>query len=350
MDNNIWKETIQNLNGPLDLFFSELAKQKVSTKLIDASSGDKDQTLGYVDETKLFKSIDDGFQVEVLLGFKGDWPAVFHKPLQEREGLDDDADNIYSSLTAHLTASAVESMNRIGADLQVYPFSEVKKDPSLNIRTYYLSRWDLQVPGPDHKGDLEFVFIISVPNEKMIEKYSEAMANSPALDSSEFSAMAKETVTELLGNKKQVETEEKGEPIEEKPEPKEEEIEHEDTEEARPPHITDKNGHGANVEFEPFIKSHNIKNNREVRNIDMLRDVEMEVSVELGRKKMPLGKILQQVKGSVIELEKLSGEPVDILVNGRCIAVGDVVVIDEHFGVRITRLMAEHELMKSGSS
>jgi flagellar motor switch protein FliN/FliY len=81
----------------------------------------------------------------------------------------------------------------------------------------------------------------------------------------------------------------------------------------------------------------------------MLKDVEMQVSVELGRKKMPLGKILQLMKGSVIELEKLAGEPVDILVNGRCIAMGDVVVIDEHFGVRITRLMAAHESMKKVS-
>ncbi|MEX0779606.1 MAG: flagellar motor switch protein FliN [Balneolales bacterium] len=349
MDNNIWKETIQNLNEPLGLFFSELAKQKVNMELADASSGDKDQTLEYVEGIKLFKSIDDGFQVEILLGFKGDWPAVFQKPLQER-GDHDKADHLFSSLTAHLTVSAVESMNRIGADLQIYPFSEVKKDPSLNIRTYYLSRWSLQVPESEHSEGLEFVFIISVPNKKMVEKYSTAMANSPELNSPGFSAMAKQTVAELLGSKERAETEEQDEPIEDSPKPKaEEEPEPDGEEEVKPPHITDKNGHGATVEFEPFIKSHNIKNNREVRNIDMLRDVEMEVSVELGRKKMPLGKILQQVKGSVIELDKLSGEPVDILVNGRCIALGDVVVIDEHFGVRITRLMAEHELMKSGS-
>ena len=61
---------------------------------------------------------------------------------------------------------------------------------------------------------------------------------------------------------------------------------------------------------------------------------------------MPLGKILQLVKGAVIELDKLSGEPVDILVNNRRIAVGNVVVIDEHFGVRITNLLAEHKQMK----
>lgn len=74
-------------------------------------------------------------------------------------------------------------------------------------------------------------------------------------------------------------------------------------------------------------------------NIDLLKDVELDVSVELGRIELPLGKVLQLAKGSVIELEKLAGEPVDILVNGRQIAHGEVVVIDEHFGVRISNLI-----------
>lgn len=74
-------------------------------------------------------------------------------------------------------------------------------------------------------------------------------------------------------------------------------------------------------------------------NMDLLKDVELDVSVELGRIELPLGKVLQLVKGSVIELEKLAGEPVDILVNGNRIALGEVVVIDEHFGVRISSLV-----------
>jgi len=104
---------------------------------------------------------------------------------------------------------------------------------------------------------------------------------------------------------------------------------------------------GQKVEFEEFDKNKARKNNLEVHNLDLLKDVEMTLSVELGRREMSLGQILQVVKGSVIELEKLAGEPVEILVNGRKIAEGDVVVIDEHFGVRISKLLANHDRMKA---
>lgn len=107
---------------------------------------------------------------------------------------------------------------------------------------------------------------------------------------------------------------------------------------------------GQNVEFEEFDKKNSQNNNREMHNLDLLKDVEMVLSVELGRREMSLGQILQVVKGSVIELEKLAGEPVEILVNGRKIAEGDVVVIDEHFGVRISNLLASHDKMKAEAS
>ncbi len=81
--------------------------------------------------------------------------------------------------------------------------------------------------------------------------------------------------------------------------------------------------------------------------MDLLKDVEMEVSVELGKIEVPLGKVLQLSKGSVLELEKLAGEPVDVLVNGHRIAHGEVVVIDEHFGVRISNLITTRQRLAS---
>lgn len=77
--------------------------------------------------------------------------------------------------------------------------------------------------------------------------------------------------------------------------------------------------------------------------IDLLYDVQLELSVELGRATMPVRDILQLGAGSVIELDKLGGEPVDILVNGRLIARGEVVVVDENFGVRVTELVTRSE-------
>jgi flagellar motor switch protein FliN/FliY len=72
--------------------------------------------------------------------------------------------------------------------------------------------------------------------------------------------------------------------------------------------------------------------------LGMLADVELDVTVELGRRRMPLSDILRLTSGSVVELEKLVGEPLQIFANNRLIAEGEAVVIDDQFGVRITSL------------
>jgi len=73
--------------------------------------------------------------------------------------------------------------------------------------------------------------------------------------------------------------------------------------------------------------------------IDRLMDVNLNLSVELGRKDMQIKEILNLGPGKIIELDKLAGEPVDLLVNGKLLAKGEVVVVDENFGVRITELV-----------
>lgn len=84
----------------------------------------------------------------------------------------------------------------------------------------------------------------------------------------------------------------------------------------------------------------------ETRNIDILMDVNLPVTIELGRTKMSISDILGLGSGSVVELNKLAGEPVDVLVNYKIVAKGEVVVIDENFGVRITQLMTPEERLK----
>jgi flagellar motor switch protein FliN/FliY len=78
-------------------------------------------------------------------------------------------------------------------------------------------------------------------------------------------------------------------------------------------------------------------------NIDLIMDVPLQVTVELGRTRKLIRDILELAPGSVVELDKLAGEPVDILVNGKLIAKGEVVVIDENFGVRITDIISPLE-------
>jgi len=81
-------------------------------------------------------------------------------------------------------------------------------------------------------------------------------------------------------------------------------------------------------------------------NIERLMDVSLNVSVELGRKIMMIKDILALGPGHIVELDKLAGEPVDLLVNGKKMAKGEVVVIDENFGVRITDLLSREERLK----
>ncbi|MBA7588616.1 hypothetical protein ES708_30680 [subsurface metagenome] len=85
----------------------------------------------------------------------------------------------------------------------------------------------------------------------------------------------------------------------------------------------------------------------ERQNINRLLDVSLQLSVELGRKRMQIKEILDLGPGKIIELDKLAGEPVDLLVNGRLLARGEVVVVDENFGIRITDLVDPKDRVKS---
>jgi flagellar motor switch protein FliN/FliY len=82
---------------------------------------------------------------------------------------------------------------------------------------------------------------------------------------------------------------------------------------------------------------------QDIQNLDMLLDIPLQVTVELGRTKRSVKEILELSSGSIIELDKLAGEPVDILVNSKIVAKGEVVVIDENFGVRVTDIISQTE-------
>ncbi len=80
--------------------------------------------------------------------------------------------------------------------------------------------------------------------------------------------------------------------------------------------------------------------------LDFLKDLQLNVYIELGRTKMQIKDILELERGYVIELDKLASEPVDIFVNNKKIAEGEVVVIDKHFGIRITNLVDAADRLK----
>lgn len=78
-------------------------------------------------------------------------------------------------------------------------------------------------------------------------------------------------------------------------------------------------------------------------NLDLILDVPLGVSVELGRVKMPVRQLLALTAGSVIELAKLAGEPLDVLINGRPVARGEAVMVNDKFGVRLTEIVSQTE-------
>jgi flagellar motor switch protein FliN/FliY len=83
------------------------------------------------------------------------------------------------------------------------------------------------------------------------------------------------------------------------------------------------------------------------RPLDFILDIPLEISVELGRTRMVINDLLQLGQGSVVELSKLAGEPLEIFVNGKLVARGEVVVVNEKFGVRVTDIVSPMERVKS---
>jgi flagellar motor switch protein FliN/FliY len=74
-------------------------------------------------------------------------------------------------------------------------------------------------------------------------------------------------------------------------------------------------------------------------NIELVKDIQVTLTVELGRTDMLIQDILELTPGKVIELDRLAGEPLDIVVNGKLLAKGEVVVVDENFGIRLTQIV-----------
>ena len=91
------------------------------------------------------------------------------------------------------------------------------------------------------------------------------------------------------------------------------------------------------AEFDEFDESQ-VKGSSSVDKLNFLKDLNLNVYIELGRTQMQIKEILELERGYVVELDKLASEPVDIYVNNKKIAEGEVVVIDKHFGIRITSL------------
>jgi len=96
--------------------------------------------------------------------------------------------------------------------------------------------------------------------------------------------------------------------------------------------------------FEEFSKNGVLSNTR--NDIDMILDIPVQLTVELGRTKIAIKNLLQLAQGSVVELDGMAGEPMDVLVNGCLIAQGEVVVVNDKFGIRLTDIITPSERIR----
>ena len=110
--------------------------------------------------------------------------------------------------------------------------------------------------------------------------------------------------------------------------------------------VTDKEETIKSVEFSPLEPVKTSTGDGNVNNMEMLMDVSIPVLVELGKTEMLMRDVLSITPGAIIELDSLAGEPVRITVRGKIIAYGEVVVVDENFGVKITKIASAQERIK----
>ena len=101
-----------------------------------------------------------------------------------------------------------------------------------------------------------------------------------------------------------------------------------------------------NIEDEKILEAASIDNNP---NLDVILNIPVQVSLELGKAKMDLRDLLQLGQGSVVELEKMVDEPLDVLVNGALVAHGEVVVVDNKFAIRLTDIVSPEKRVQSFS-
>ena len=96
--------------------------------------------------------------------------------------------------------------------------------------------------------------------------------------------------------------------------------------------------------FEQFSNNNTLNNTH--NDIDMILDIPVQLTVELGRTRIAIKNLLQLAQGSVVELDGMAGEPMDVLVNGCLIAQGEVVVVNEKFGIRLTDIITPSERIR----
>jgi flagellar motor switch protein FliN len=321
MNSEQWKQAVQIQLPALEALLEKVLGTPHAVDLKGTAEGSNEEAGQQMQKAgHVIRFLEKNFQSEVFIGFSSGWADVFSEQFLDGFAQSEDADaEMLAELCTHLSETITGALAETGVEVKVANLNPIKgENLSFNQQKYLRAALEA-VPEAEGADALNIWLAVSQPDPEEAALFQEKFSDDNPFIDDRYANIATRFARHIdLGGSQNKNGNYKSEVSME----------------------------GQTVEFEDFGKSDTVNNNREVRNIDILKDVEMQLSVELGRRKMPLGNILQLVKGSVIELEKLAGEPVEILVNGYKIAQGDVVVIDEHFGVRISNLLASQERIK----
>lgn len=335
------KETIQNYLSQIEDFLTSILKEETKIKTISSDSIAQNTLLKDVQKKDVFIfARDEIINSEIIILLDEKWLGLLSSSML---GVEEKTNNeITRDLLMKFAKDMSDSLEPILkedgiefklSDISIFTQAQLKK--ALN-HTEYL-QMKLEVEGLTDEN-VRAEFLIGNPETIIEDEESKEQVNED-VEASEENSDSEKTKTENqnVQNKEKV-----AEADENFKKSDAEDMEREGNKEVV---ISAKH-----AEFDDFTDPRmpgSNGSNGDSRSMDVLRDVKMDLSVELGRIELPLGKVLQLSKGSVIELEKMAGEPVDILVNGLCIAKGEVVVIDEHFGVRIASLITTKQRLAS---
>ncbi len=110
--------------------------------------------------------------------------------------------------------------------------------------------------------------------------------------------------------------------------------------------LAEAEGEAQPAELEEFVDDSAPLSSEERRKLDTIMDIPVTISMEVGRSRISIRNLLQLNQGSVVELDRVAGEPLDVLVNGTLIAHGEVVVVNDKFGIRLTDVISQTERIK----
>lgn len=308
------------------------------------------------EHVKLQVNFLDGFDGENIFLMKAKDAAIISDIMLGGEGL-----NPKKELTEIELSAVQEAMNQMmGAS-------------ATSMSTVFNKRVDISPPSVQYEDIDKLEEVDGIVDDEVYVKVSFELKVGDLIDSNIMQLIpidfAKELVEQLLGSQGETSTPDDT-PSEVTPTQKVEEkvvqsIERKQEKEEIPVMATEQNHVPPKVDTSPQQIGENIHEQSTVqtasfsnfepvelssqsqRNLDMLLDIPLTVTVELGRTTRKVADILDLTTGSIVELDKLAGEPVDVLVNNKLIAKGEVVVIDENFGVRITDVISTKDrLMK----